>query len=66
MNIIINGAPKSIAVGTTIDSLLTLLNIKRSFLAVELNESIVSREQYQHTLLKEDDRLEIVTLVGGG
>jgi thiazole synthase len=35
-------------------------------LAVELNQELVPRQQHAHTVLKDGDQVEIVTLVGGG
>ena len=38
--------------------------IKR--IAVELNEKILPKYSYSDTMLKDGDRLEVVTFVGGG
>ena len=38
--------------------------IKR--IAVELNEEILPKYSYSDTMLKDGDRLEVVTVVGGG
>lgn len=38
--------------------------IKR--IAVELNEEILPKYSYSDTMLKDGDRLEVVTFVGGG
>jgi thiamine biosynthesis protein ThiS len=42
------------------------LEMKSDRVAVELNRSIVARDQWAKTNLAEDDRLEIVHFVGGG
>ena len=35
-------------------------------IAVEMNEEILPKYSYSETLLKDGDRLEVVTFVGGG
>lgn len=35
-------------------------------IAVELNGDILSKYEYSDTMLKDGDRLEVVTFVGGG
>ena len=35
-------------------------------IAVELNEEILPKYSYSDTMLKDGDRLEVVTFVGGG
>jgi thiamine biosynthesis protein ThiS len=46
--------------------LLRELGIPPLRVAVERNEELVPRTEYDATLLQDDDRLEIVTFVGGG
>ena len=50
----------------TVSELLAVMeyNVKR--VAVELNENIVSKAEYENTLLDDGDKLEIVRFVGGG
>ncbi len=47
-------------------SLLEELGVKQPHVAVELNLEVVPRAQHAATALREGDRLEVVTLVGGG
>ena len=51
MTISVNGKSMEIPVGTTVDGLLTLLNVKREYTAVTLSEG---------------DKVEIVRPMGGG
>jgi len=46
--------------------LLEQLNLKPRRVAVERNKRIVRRASFAEALLGEGDRVEIVTLVGGG
>ncbi|HUX06972.1 MAG TPA: sulfur carrier protein ThiS [Acidobacteriota bacterium] len=66
ITVTINGEERQLEQGTTVDALLTLMKAKRSFLAVERNREIVPRTAYAETTLADGDRVEIVTLVGGG
>jgi sulfur carrier protein len=50
----------------TLSTLIEVLGMKSDRVAVELNRSIVPRDRWPETLVKEGDRLEIVHFVGGG
>ena len=41
-------------------------NYKINRIAVEMNEEILPKYSYSETMLKDGDRLEVVTFVGGG
>lgn len=41
-------------------------NYQINRIAVEMNEEILPKYSYSETMLKEGDRLEVVTFVGGG
>ncbi len=66
MQITVNDKPKEIESGTTVARLLQQLNMEPRYLAVERNREIVPRKEHARCVLEPDDRLEIVTLVGGG
>lgn len=66
MNVSINGEERSIDTDSRVIDLLELLSIPRTLVAVELNEELLPKSQYDERVLREGDRLEIVTLVGGG
>ena len=66
MRILVNGEPRDVAAGTTIAQLLETLRLDPRTLAVELNLDVIPRGRHAECLLHDDDRLEIVTLVGGG
>jgi thiamine biosynthesis protein ThiS len=51
---------------TSLLELLEAMPLEPRRVAVELNRRIVPRAAYGATQLADDDRLEIVTLVGGG
>jgi sulfur carrier protein len=66
MNLVINGEERSFGPSLTLASLVEQLGMKQDRVAVELNRSIVPREQWSETSLSDGDRLEIVHFVGGG
>ena len=65
MKLIINGKEK-VAECESLSDLLNELNLKLDAVAVELNKNIVHRENFDNTKLRDNDKLEIVTVVGGG
>ena len=66
MNIIINGEPRTVPEGMTLEALLSELGHRVQFCAVERNRELVPRGEHAACELAEGDELEIVTLVGGG
>jgi len=62
----INGEEKEFPDGLTLAALVAQLGMKPDRVAVELNQSIVQRGQWEHTELHTGDSLEIVHFVGGG
>jgi thiamine biosynthesis protein ThiS len=61
-----NGNRKEIEDGATIAQLLDQSEISSRFCAVELNLEIVPKDEYGSRRLVSGDKLEVVTLVGGG
>jgi thiamine biosynthesis protein ThiS len=66
MKLHINGEARDFDPPLTLAGLVDQLDMKGDRVAVELNRSIVPREQWQGTSLADGDRLEIVHFVGGG
>ena len=66
MQIVINGDAETIDDGDAISDLLDKFGLTPQRVAVELNEALVPRAGFPETRLHEGDRVEIVTLVGGG
>jgi len=66
LGIVVNGEPHAAAAGSTLLDVLTALGMAGRPLAVELNEQVVPRARLGGCMLKAGDRLEIVSLVGGG
>jgi thiamine biosynthesis protein ThiS len=51
---------------TNIVSLLEILNISSKHIAIEINESLIFRSDWEKTNLKDEDKVEIVKAIGGG
>jgi sulfur carrier protein len=66
VDIQVNGEPYPAAPGSTALDVVTALGLAGRPLAVEVNEEVVPRALLAACMLKSGDRLEIVTLVGGG
>ena len=66
MTITLNGKPRTLDTATTVDGLLSGLKLQPVRVAVEINEELVPRKQFSETPLREGDRVEVVTFVGGG
>ncbi|MGZ4445672.1 MAG: sulfur carrier protein ThiS [Nocardioides sp.] len=60
--ILLNGTPHLLAAGATVADLLGA----RPGFAVAVNGEVVPRHQHADTLLREGDRVEVLTAVQGG
>ena len=62
----INGENKLIPQNISILELLETYKINKDRVVMELNKTILRKEDFQSAILNEKDELEIVTFVGGG
>ncbi len=62
----LNGEQKKISEGQSVASLLKELNINPGSVVVELNLKILERQVYETTILKDKDKVEVLSFVGGG
>lgn len=62
----VNGEAREVPEKTTLAELVTTLGLRPETVAIELNRSLVTRARHAETALSAGDRVEIVTLVGGG
>lgn len=65
MQLRINGKSEEFSGGSVLD-LLKIKKIEPQMVAVEVNDSMVERDQLATTQLKEGDRLEFLFYMGGG
>lgn len=66
MELTINDEKQTHPSGLTVSALLGVLKMDPTLVAVEVNRQLVTRTQHTETVLKDNDVLEIVSLVGGG
>lgn len=66
VKILVNDLERSISAMMSVTELLQELQLPPKFLAVELNRRVIPRADHATTFLLDGDRVEIVTLVGGG
>ena len=66
MTLTVNGKTMQCNDAVTVADLLAETGYKEVYVAVELNEEIVPRENFKTCVLKENDVVEIVTFMGGG
>lgn len=64
--IAVNGEETRVPVGYSVANLVASRGLKASLVAVEINKNIVPRATHGDRILAAGDRVEIVTLVGGG
>ena len=66
MRIHVNGESREVAEESSLQDLVEALKLAPERLAIELNQSVVRRTDRPTTILKDDDRVEIVQFVSGG
>jgi thiazole synthase len=66
MEIKLNGSLKSMPEGCTVSQLISIMQLEPKKVAVELNRMVIPAKNHDLTILKPDDEVEVVTLVGGG
>jgi sulfur carrier protein len=66
MNLILNGAPKSLPAPLSVRGLLEHLGIANKPVVVELNLRALFPREFEGTSLNEGDRIEIVQITAGG
>jgi thiamine biosynthesis protein ThiS len=66
VKITINGKTETADGAATLADLLNRLRLEPKRVAVEINEDLVPRARFPETTIRDGDRIEIVTFVGGG
>ncbi|GAA0116641.1 sulfur carrier protein ThiS [Clostridium senegalense] len=62
---LVNGKEKNYE-SFSVSEMIKDLDLNADKIVVELNLKILPKEEYDKTVLKEDDKIEIVAFVGGG
>ena len=66
MQVYINGESREVQGSPSLADLISQLDLPAARIAVELNREVVRRSEWDGTMLRDDDRIEIVHFVGGG
>ena len=66
MKITLNGDEREVREGMTLDGLLGEIGLREPMVATEVNLEIVVRAERAGRMLKDGDRVEVVSFVGGG
>jgi len=66
MQIFVNGKAKEISEGIIVKTFIDTLRLNSKAIAVELNLKVVPKKEYDTKRLKEGDKIEIISFVGGG
>ena len=66
MNILLNNKPEKLFDGSTVKKLLENKNIKNKYYAVEINRKIIPKSDHDTYVIKDGDKIEIITAIGGG
>ena len=69
MKISVNGKEKKIELKNEkalLSSTLEFLGYKQNTVVVEVNDLIINSKKWESKIIKEGDKLEIVSIVGGG
>lgn len=66
IRIVVNGEEKRVPAGLDVSRMLEVLTMDPARVAVELNRSIVRKQDWSATQVEDGANLEIVWFVGGG
>ena len=66
IEIVLNGEPRQVPEGSSLEELLGFLGIDASRVAVERNREIVRKSAWAEARIVAGDQLEVVWFVGGG
>jgi thiamine biosynthesis protein ThiS len=66
LRVYVNGEPREFSSPLSLAQLIVELDLPQPRIAVELNRTVVRRNEWSTTELRDDDRIEIVHFVGGG
>lgn len=66
MQLIINGETKEFDEGTSLQSVISSLQIEDKVMAAAVNMQIVKKDDWSNFRLNDSDKLELLQFVGGG
>ena len=66
MTLIINGETKEFSDNSTLQNIITNLQIEVKVMAAAVNMTIVKKDDWNNFIPKNDDKIELLQFVGGG
>lgn len=66
LTIFINGEPFHCNSDMSLTNILLYLGINSDNIVVEHNQQIINKSKFNHLFFKNNDSIEIITIVGGG
>ena len=66
MTLIINGEIKKFPDNSTLQDIITNLQIENKVMAAAVNMNIVKKDEWSSFIPKNDDKIELLQFVGGG
>ena len=66
MTLIINGETKEFSDDSTLQNIITNLQIEDKVMAAAVNMNIVKKDDWNNFIPKDDDKIELLQFVGGG
>lgn len=66
MTLIINGEIKEFSDDSTLQNIITNLQIENKVMAAAVNMNIVKKDDWNNFIPKNDDKIELLQFVGGG
>ena len=65
-SVIFHGKQEELEIELPVSELLRKKNIRPEVVTVELNEKILSRQEFEQTIIRNNDKIEFVYFMGGG
>jgi thiamine biosynthesis protein ThiS len=66
LQVYINGESREVQGNPSLADLISQLDLPAARIAVEVNREVVRRSEWSETMLRDQDRIEVVHFVGGG
>ena len=66
IQIYINGKKKLVNINLKLINILKDLSLKDKFIAIEINKVVIPKSQYKTKDINQNDKIEILEMIGGG
>ena len=66
IQIYINGKRKLVKINLKLINILKDLSLKDKFIAIEINKVVIPKSQYKTKDINQNDKIEILEMIGGG